>query len=205
MPVDFPRKKSNNHNEQGFTLIEMIAGIVVFGVVIGIIGTIIIPQTKQSFDPLWQVRATELSQSLYNEINAKGFDERSDFVGGMTRCNEPTAPACTPSGQFGPDTGESRATYDDIDDYHGLNLSNAAISDSQGFTPLINGAAMYQGFTASVSVMYDDNLNGVNDDDLNGNGVLDSGTLVGNTKVITITIITPNDDPIRSSFIRRNF
>jgi MSHA pilin protein MshD len=66
MPVNFPRKKSNNHNEQGFTLIEMIAGIVVFGVVIGIIGTIIIPQTKQSFDPLWQVRATELSQSLYN-------------------------------------------------------------------------------------------------------------------------------------------
>ena len=62
MRVNHLGKRFNNHTIQGFTLIEMIAGIVVFGVVLGIIATIIIPQTKQSFDPLWQVRATELSQ-----------------------------------------------------------------------------------------------------------------------------------------------
>lgn len=191
--------------EQGFTLIEMIAGLVVFGVVLGIISTLMVPQSKQSFDPLWQTRATELSQSLFNEISAKAFDEQSDFVGGMVRCNELTASTCTPSADLGADTAETRATFDDVDDYHGLNLSNALIADAQGFTPLINGEAMYEGFTATVAVMYDDNLNGINDDDLNGDGILDSGTLIGNTKVITITITTPNLEQVSASFVRRNF
>jgi MSHA pilin protein MshD len=191
--------------QAGFTLVEMIAGIVVFGVVLGIIATIIIPQSRQGFDPMWQIRATELSQSLINEIDAKAFDQQSDFIGGMVRCNETTASACTLSGNLGPDAGETRATFNDIDDYHGLSLSNAAIADAQGFTPLINGEAMYQGFTASIVVMYDDNLNGINDDDLNNDNVLDTGTLVGNTKVVTIAIATPIGDQVTASFVRRNF
>lgn len=194
-----------SQSQSGFTLVEMIAGIVVFGVVLGIIATIIIPQSRQGFDPMWQIRAVELSQSLVNEIEAKAFDQQSDFVGGMVRCNETTASACTLSGNLGPDAGETRATFNDVDDYHGLVLSNAAIADAQGFTPLINGEAMYEGFTAAVVVMYDDNLNGINDDDLNNDNVLDTGTLVGNTKVITIVISTPIGDQITSSFVRRNF
>lgn len=205
MPANALSQTSPLGSQSGFTLIEMIAGIVVFGIVLGMISTIIIPQSRQGYDPMWQVRATELSQSLVNEISAKGFDEFSDFVGGMVRCNETTASTCTTSANLGPEAGETRATFDDVDDFHGLNLSNANIADAQGNTPLINGEAMYQGFNASISVMYDDNLNGINDDDLNRDGVLDSGTLVGNTKVVTITITAPNEDRIVSSFVRRNF
>ena len=76
----------------------MVAGIVVFGIVATIVSSLLQPLSKQSFDPLWQTRAAEISQSLINEISAKAFDENSDLVGGSVRCNETSAPACTDDG-----------------------------------------------------------------------------------------------------------
>jgi MSHA pilin protein MshD len=195
----------NVYTQRGFTLIELVAGMVIFGIVLAIIATLIAPQGRASFDPLWQTRATELSESLINEISAKAFDEQSDFTGGMKRCGEVGMSLCTQSNDLGPDTGEARADFDDVDDFHGLNLFGPAISDSQGNAPVVNGDVMYRGFGAFVSVMYDDNLDGVNDDDIDGDGALDTGTYSGSTKVITVTITTPGNDSIVSSFVRKNF
>lgn len=185
-------------NSRGFTLIEMVAGMVVFGIVAAIVSSLLMPLTKQGFDPLWQTRAAEISQSLINEIAAKAFDENSDFVGGDVRCNESSAPSCTTAGSLGPEPTETRASFDDVDDYHGLSLSGSGIVDAQGNAPLVNGESIYTGFTAEVSVFYDDNMDGTNDD-------TGTGLYIGNTKLITITVTTPSTDKIRISTLRGNF
>lgn len=184
--------------QHGFTLIEMVAGMVVFGIVATIVSSLLLPLSKQSFDPLWQTRAAEISQSLINEISAKAFDENSDLVGGSVRCNETSAPACTSAGGLGPDPTETRASFDDVDDYHGLALSGSGIVDAMGNAPLVDGKSIYTGFSAAVSVIYDDDLDGTNDDP-------GTGLYVGNTKLITITVTTPSTDEIKVSILRGNF
>lgn len=188
---------------RGFTLIELIAGIVVFGVALTIVTSLVATQSRQSIDPIWQVRAVELGQSLMNEINAKAFDENSDPLGGLQRCNE--AIACSTSSELGSDAGELRANYDDIDDYNGLDATGGAIVNSLGESLNTTDGNFYEGFRAQVIVFYDDNLDGVNDDDLDQNGALDSGNLVGNRKLIQIAIQTPGGDVIPLSFAKANY
>jgi len=69
--------------------------------------------SRQS-DGLWQAKAVALAESYLEEIMARRFDEHTP-LGGVPPCS----PATTPCSSIGPD-GESRAAYDDVDDYHGL-------------------------------------------------------------------------------------
>ncbi|WP_100657723.1 type IV pilus modification PilV family protein [Alteromonas flava] len=187
----------------GFTLVELIAGIVVFAIALTLVTALVASQSRQSIDPIWQVRATELGQSLLNEISAKAFDENSDFVGGSTRCNESTA--CTSSSALGPDAGESREDFDDVDDFNGLDATGGAITNSLNETLQGPGGNLYEGFRLQVAVFYDDNLDGINDDDVNQDGSLDSGTYVGNRKLIQIRVTTPGGDSIQFSLYKVNY
>ena len=187
----------------GFTLIELISGIVVFAVALTIVTSLIASQSRRSIDPIWQVRAIELGQSLLNEINAKAFDEQSDMLGGSARCNETVA--CSTSGNLGPDAGEGRASYDDIDDFNGLDVSGIAITNSLGEALVGPEGTLYSGFRAQVSVFYDDNLDGINDDDPDQDGSLNSGTLVGNRKLVRVVVTTPGGDRVPFSVLRANF
>lgn len=189
--------------QRGFTLVEMIAGIVVFAVALSIVTSLVANQSRNSIDPIWQVRAIELGQSLINEVNAKAFDENSDLLGGSQRCNEGVD--CTTSSNLGPDAGETRESFDDIDDYNGLDVSGAGITNSLGEVLSTPDGNFYEGFRAQVIVFYDDNLDGVNDDDLDQNGSLDSGSLIGNRKVIQVLITTPGGDAIPFSVLRTNY
>ncbi|MBT0586877.1 type IV pilus modification PilV family protein [Alteromonas oceanisediminis] len=195
--------RANTGVQHGFTLIELIAGIVVFGVALAIVTSLVASQSRRSIDPIWQVRAVELGHSLLNEISAKPFDENSDPLGGTTRCNEATP--CTSSGQLGPDGAETRANFDDIDDYHGLDVESAAITNSLNETLQSPNGALYQGFRAQVSVFYDDNTDGFNDDDADGDGTPDSGNVIGNTKLIRIIITTPGGDAVPISLYAVNY
>ena len=193
----------NPFRVKGFTLIELIAGIVVFGVALAIVTSLVATQSRQSIDPIWQVRAVELGQSLLNESNAKAFDENADLLGGLARCNESVP--CSTSGELGSDTGETRSTFDDVDDYNGLDASGAAIVNSLGEALTTSEGNFYEGFRAQVIVFYDDNLDGINDDDVDQNGTLDSGNLIGNRKLIQIAIQTPGGDIIPLSFAKANY
>lgn len=73
---------NNSQNKHGFTLIEMVIGIVAFSAVLTIIIGVLAPQATRSVDPIFNVRASELAQSLFNEISAKTFDESSNQTGG---------------------------------------------------------------------------------------------------------------------------
>jgi MSHA pilin protein MshD len=173
----------------GFTLIELVIGIVVFSIALVLFTSFIVPQAILSVDPIFQVRASELGQSLMNEISSKSFDEKSDRTGAGTPCD----PACTSSINLGPDGSESRIIFDDVDDYHGLNVSDGDIKNSLNETTVLNDSNLYQGFSVSVSVVYDAAMDGIAD------------TAVGNTKLITVTVTTPNDEDIIFSSFRSHY
>src|SRR5690554_6704988 len=128
----------------GFTLIEIVVGIVTLGIALALLTVLLFPQAKRSAEPLLQMRAAELGIALMNEITSKSFDENSDHSGGAVRCGETDPFPC--SVVLGPDIGEARSDYNDVDDYHGLNdMTNSLGSDL---------SARYPGFSYAINVCY---------------------------------------------------
>jgi len=174
---------------KGFTLIEVIVGMVVLAISFSVLTTLIFPVSQQSADQLHQVRAAELAQSVLNEIQNKAFDDNSDMAGGRVRCGE-NGITCT--GGTGPEGAETRAVYNDVDDYHGLEYGDlygkGNIENSQG-QPI----SLYLGYSMSISVR--------NDADYNGSFSGDTKT----AKLITVTVTTPTDFSMSFSTYRANF
>ena len=177
---------------RGVTLIELIAGIVVLAISLTLITSVLGPLSIKSADPWHQVRAAELGHSLMNEILGKSFDEHSNRSGSLLRCNESTAMACTTAADFGPDclTGgstcpggpfEQRSQFDDVDDFHALNLSGNQISNIFGNDPRM--VDIYRSYQLQISVSYDNAL----------------------TKRILISVTTPTGDVIEFSALKGNW
>lgn len=174
----------------GFTLVEMVATIVVLGIaLVGISGMVSLGSSS-SADPLVQTRAIALGHAYLDEIMGRRFDERSaasgldpcyGFAGG-DRCTEQILPGPLPQGcdsVLGRDGGEpsgDRDKYDDVDDYNGLvegdGVSGAPIRDAEGDT-----RAEYENYHVAVAVRYagDDAVFGLH---------------CTNAKLITVTITT---------------
>lgn len=170
-----------NKQEQGFTLIELIAGIVVIAIVTLVITTGLGQLFRQSVDPWKQVRATEVGQSLMNEVMARRFDENSNVGNQYVRCSEGsgscTTPAPCPSDGSTPNAEEAqRSQFDDVDDYNGLRLTGAELSGSS--------PNRYNGFEALVCV---------------------TEKTANELKSITVTVTTPQDESIEFSAIKGNW
>ena len=197
------------NNSSGFSLIEVVIGITVFAVALTIVTSVLSPQIAKTVDPINQVRATELSQSMFNEILGKYYDENADRNGGRIRCNEDLPndadeTLCTDPATLGPETGEtSRADFDDIDDYHdfgvvrdinGAITSYLPIQNSLGQDISTSGSgALYDGFGVAVEVFYDADVNGVAD------------ATSGNIKHIKVTVYTPSQEEIVFSSYKHNY
>ncbi len=187
---------------KGFTLIETIVGIVVLAISFSVISTLILPVVEQSADQLHQIRAAELGQSVLNEIQQKAFDDKSDKAGGMNRCGEDYDRSAVIeineqcSNVMASEIGETRASFDDVDDYHGLTYSAGNIVDSQG-----NALDLYIGYEMSVSVCNDSDYNGITTCD----AIPDADDNNYTAKLITVTITTPTDFDIVFSTYRVNF
>jgi MSHA pilin protein MshD len=110
----------------------------------------------------------------------------------MLRCNEDPAPACTLPAALGPD-GEDRAYFNDVDDYHNLHVVNEAILSALGSASNPGTNSLYQGFSARVSVVYDEDMDGQADNN------------TGNSKLITVIVTTPNDEDLVFATYRSNF
>ena len=80
------------NNTRGFTLIEIIIGIVVIAIVTLVVTAGMGPLFRQSVDPWQQVRAAELGQSLMNEIMARKFDDANTA---SYRCSASGPEQCT--------------------------------------------------------------------------------------------------------------
>lgn len=143
--------------QRGFTLIEIIAGIIVVGIITLVVTAGMGPLFRQSVDPWQQVRAAELGQSLINEILSRRFDENGSSAIGEARCGEPgvsctSLPANCPTDPSAMTFREEadRTEFDDVDDYHCLELSGPDVADTlaQSLTD------DYRGFTLQVRVSY---------------------------------------------------
>ena len=174
------------NNTRGFTLIEIIIGIVVIAIVTLVVTAGMGPLFRQSVDPWQQVRAAELGQSLMNEIMARRFDDNNV---GNVRCGE-GAVSCTntPTDCDGPgnplpnaEAGETRQTFDDVDDFNCLGINVTGITNILGDSL---DATFYQGFNAEIRVTR------LTPDQL---------------KNISVTIITPQAERIVFSSQRGNW
>jgi len=180
--------RQNYHSKQlGFTLIEIIIGIVVLAISLSIITTLIVPAEQQSADQIHQIKAAELGQGMLDEILGRAFDENSDHAGSVWRCDETTPVvrlACSAAATFGvPDAGEStRDTFDDVDDYNGFNSKVNSTNQN-----LDKG---YNSFQIAVSVVYD--------------GVA-LGLANRLAKRVTVTITTPLGTAIEFTGYKSNF
>jgi MSHA pilin protein MshD len=134
-------------SSRGFTLIEIIVGIVAFGILAALVTSVLAPQVMRGADPLFSMRAAELGQTYLDEILGKRFSEISQS-GNQLRCGETGGPgACSTLGIDSGETAGAPNTFDDVDDYN--TLTNAAVLDQNG-TP----RSGYAGFLITVVVTY---------------------------------------------------
>lgn len=171
---------------KGFTLIELIVGIVVLSISFSLLISLILPLSEKSAEQLHQVRAAELGQSMMNEILARAFDENSDMAGGLVRCGENSG-SCTSAGDLGADTGEiERSLYNDVDDYIDFDFSSETNALGESFSSL------YPGFNVTVAVVY-------------SNFSPNDSNVIELAKRITITVTTPQDFDFVFTFYKANF
>jgi MSHA pilin protein MshD len=144
-------------HSRGFTLVELVIGMVVLAIALTLITSVLGPMLRNSSETWQQVRAAELGHSLMNEITSRAFDENSPRGTNALRCNQAGASACIASIPACPASGMSTATeessrelYDDVDDFHCLRVSGAQL------TNILNEslASSYAEYQLSVVISY---------------------------------------------------
>lgn len=110
----------------GVTLIEMVVTIVVVAIGVSAILLLLAQGYRGSTDPQFRIKVVELGQSYMEEVFTKQWDENTPLGGGCvvppddTNCTAEPSAACPPDADCGPDGGETRGDFDDVDDYDGL-------------------------------------------------------------------------------------
>jgi MSHA pilin protein MshD len=159
----------------GFTLMELVVGMIVMGIAITMMTSMLFPQADRAAQTLHRVRSAELAHGILNEIWGKRYDQNTNANGGVPACGSPTGISC--SGVLGPD-GESRNEFNDVDDYHNLNQASLMLNSAQTY------AAIYPNYQLNVTVTL--------------------GTVV-NTKLITIDVTMPVGEVITYQAVRSNY
>ncbi len=156
--------------QHGVTLIEMVIFIVIVGIAVTAVMTVYINVGRTAADPMVRIRSIELGQAMLEEILLKAYDDGTPPGGGCvqfssgSRCSGgPSATAQTAAG-FGSDNSETRATFNDVDDYHdlaycGANVSAADAACSSSCQPLLDDAgndisANYTGFAVCIQISF---------------------------------------------------
>ncbi len=93
---------------RGFTLVEMVIAIVVISVGLGSVLMTFNQNTARSADPMLLTQARAVAQAYLEEILLK------DYATGA-----------------GPEAGETRPAFDDVDDYNGLAVNGCLATSAQ--------------------------------------------------------------------------
>jgi MSHA pilin protein MshD len=145
--------------ERGFTFIEVIIAIVIIGIAVAGVLSVMNLTVSRSADPMIQEQAVAIAEAYLEEIRTKAFSDPD-----------------------GSETGEGRATYDDVEDYDGLTDTGAHDQNNQAITGLA-------GYTVQVTVQAED---------LNGLGA-------GNAKRIDVEVTHGSGVDITVSGYRANY
>jgi MSHA pilin protein MshD len=135
--------------QDGLTLIEMVLTILILSIALVTVSSFLSSGVSRSADTTLELRSVALAQSYLSEILGKRFDENS-----APRGIPPCSGSCTVEGSLGPDVGESREDFDDVDDYHGLDQGVDQVDplqDAEGST-----RTGYDNFRVQISVRYMD-------------------------------------------------
>lgn len=136
------RLNSAPHTCRGFTLIELIIGLVVLSIGVTAFLNLIITTTRHSADPMIQQQAHAIAQAYMEEILAQPFCDPDFSANCPAACTSGTA--CTTCNSV----EGARSSYDAVCDYSGLTDGTGA-RDFSG--ALIGGLGSY-----NVSVAVDD-------------------------------------------------
>lgn len=133
----------------GFSLVELVVGIVVLAVALLTMNMMLISQSKDALEPIHRLRASQLGQSILQDILSRAYDQNSDHNGGVYRCGEiwgdshfwynhnsnawqtsgtPTLVPC--SVVYGIDIGEKAGehqNFNDVDDFIENNFVSAVV------------------------------------------------------------------------------
>lgn len=160
------------NRQQGLTLVELVIMLIIISV--ALVGSLraFSLLSGRSADALLQSRVTNLAQIYLDEILARQFDETTGPAG-----VPPYNGVCRIT-----DDGESRAQYDDVDDYNGINAEDPALMDQ-------SLAGLYNGYSVSIEVHCDNSLG------INAEGA----------KRIDLSIMAPNGQVSRFTAYKGNF
>ncbi len=173
---------NKRHQQAGFTLVETVIVIVLVGVMMAGMTALFINNVGNSHRPYLRQKALAVTNAFMDEILRKQWNEATPLGGGCVNTASgfcATGPAVITIGT----EGESRGTYDDIDDYHGLNQSPP--QDSSG-----TNMPGYDGYTVNVSVVQP--------------GVNWNAVPAADVRLITVSV-TSSNETITISAYRVNF
>ncbi|CAG7856302.1 hypothetical protein MCAMS1_00728 [biofilm metagenome] len=111
--------RPNRHHQTGLTLIELILAIVIISIALVGIYSVINLTVSHSADPVVQHQAIAIAETYLEEIQLQAYTDPN-----------------------GSNTGETRATYDNVDDFNGLNeapvnQNGTAIANLSAYTVLV--------------------------------------------------------------------
>ena len=161
---------------KGITLIEMVVVIVVLAIALTGITQLLGNLTVSGASAYDETKAIELAQSYVAEIMSRRYDENSP-VGGVPPCDGPSAAVCTSA--IGSELGETRATFDDVDDYHLLSEAPQRV-DGAGAVEAREG---YENFRIAVEVTQ----------------------ATATAKKIKVTVQQPNDESLDFTVYKTNY
>jgi len=168
--------------QQGVTLVELVISIVILSIAMVSMMTFFSTSMSRSADPLWHNKTLKLGQLYLDEILAKKYDELTP-MGGLPFVVTPDCAGLGPD-SLGAGT-ETRASFDDVDDYHGI-LNSAPVS--------LTGAGLdssYDDYRISITVACD------------GSDVGASGN--AHAKIITVQVTAPNQKTVTFAAYKGNF
>lgn len=160
-----------NSKQSGVTLVELVMAIVIIGISMATLLGFFAKNVGSSADGIGQTRQMALAELYLDEVLSKKFDHATGN-GGF-----PVYNGCRISND-----GESRADYNDVDDFNGLNETPQFIDSAL--------AAIYSQYSVSITVS------------CNTNHLLSNK---GQVKRITITVNAPNNSPYKVSVFKGNY
>ena len=127
---------------RGFTLIEIIIGIVVLSIALTGGLSLLISQVDAYRDPLIKEKSVQIAKRVVHEIQIRAYDEKSDIGGGIFRCSETVGGISRCSAEYGTDDpGELMLdTLDDVDDFDTAKLCpklSGSYSCSDNYLPVV--------------------------------------------------------------------
>lgn len=163
-----PAASSNyqiNKKEDGYSLLELLVGVVIFGFSLLTISMTLFPMISSSASPHFEARAAALGQSVMSQVLAKQFDKNSDPNGSRWRCDE-SASAVSAMGIVAPNVIATCSSpliaqnkFAAIEDFIGCwgEAKQACTQKYRGTLDTFLGgqAADYQGFSLNINVYYD--------------------------------------------------